>query len=127
MSYQITWSIPHRVVMLTQFGPVSAQEAELAAQQVYEAMDSEPTAPIHFLVDARNASMSDKLWNYAQLKFKRHTRSGFIIVIGDSRLIGLFIALISKTLNLHIHYQSTPDAALQFLQERDAMVAEHFA
>jgi len=127
MNYQITWPVPHRVIMLTQVDSVSAADVEFAARKVYEAIDAEPSAPIHFLVDARQGHMSDKLWNYTRIKIKRHVRSGFIIMIGDLRLTGLLIAIFSKMLNLQIHYQPTPEAALKFLQERDAMVADHFA
>jgi hypothetical protein len=79
------------------------------------------------LVDAREAKIHDKIWNYAKLSLKRHKRCGHVIVIGDSRLSGLIIAIFSKLLSLHIHYSETPDTALKFLQERDEAVAEYLA
>lgn len=125
MPHETTWLIPDRVIMAAVSEAVTADEVQIVADKLYEMMDA-PTsnAAIHILVDVRAATMADKVWNYALLKLRRHKRIGWAIVIGDSRLGGLVIAIFSKLLNLHIHYSETPEAALTILRERDEVVAE---
>ena len=93
---------------------------------MYEMIDAVPSqAMIHLCIDVREASMQDKVWMYASLKLRRHVRTGWSIVIGDSRLGGLLIAIFSKVINLHIQYSDTPEAAMKILVERDLVVADY--
>jgi len=127
MTHHISWPVPGHVLTVTLVDIIMAEEVQKIAKEMYTAIDTESTASAHLLVDAREAKIHDKLWNYAKLSLKRHKRCGHVIVIGDSRLSGLIIAIFSKVLNLHIHYSETPEIALKFLQERDESVAEYFA
>jgi hypothetical protein len=127
MPYEISWTVPGHVLTLKQFGPVPASDVEVMGQTMYDIIEAEPHTPIHVLVDVRESSMSDKVWNYTQTKPPRHPRTGVVIIVGDSRLTGLVVAIFSKLLNIQIHYNTTLDSAMKFLQERDTAVAEHFA
>jgi hypothetical protein len=128
MAHQITWLIPEHVILATLEGPISADEVQLIADQMYEDIATMPTPSIvHTLIDVREASIQDKMWNYAKLTFRRHPTAGWSIVIGDSRIAGLVIAIFSKILNLHIRYSDTPEAALKTLSEHHAVVAEYLA
>jgi hypothetical protein len=127
MPYEISWPVPRHVLMMRQLGPILASDVNKIGQAMYEAIDTAGSEAIHVLVDVREARMSDKVWNYTQSKPPRHARTGVVIIVGDSRLTGLVVAIFSKILNIQIHYNTTLDGALKFLQERDTAVAEYFA
>jgi hypothetical protein len=127
MTHQLSWPVPGHVLTVTLVDTIMADEVQEIASALYQIIETESPSTIHLLIDAREAKIQDKLWNYAKLNLKRHKRCGHVIVIGDSRLSGLIIAIFSKLLNSHIHYSETSDAALKFLQERDAAVAEYLA
>lgn len=127
MTHHISWPVPGHVLTVTLIDTIMADEVQGIARALYQIIETEETSTVHLLVDAREAKIHDKLWNYAKLSMKRHQRAGHVIVIGDSRLSGLIIAIFSKLLTIHIHYSETSDAALKFLQERDAAVAEYLA
>lgn len=124
MSHTMTWPVPSHVMSVTLVDLIMADEVQTIAKAMYAAIETESTS-VHLLIDAREAKIQDKIWNYAKLNLKRHKRCGHVIVIGDSRLSGLIIAIFSKLLNAHIHYSESIDTALKFLQERDEAVAAH--
>jgi hypothetical protein len=128
MTHYIKWLIPDHVIMATLDGPITADEVQQIADDMYNAIAAASTATlVHTLVDVREATMQDKVWNYAKLNFKRHPNNGWSIVIGDSRLGGLVIAIFSKILNLHIRYSETLETALKTLGEHHVVVAEYLA
>lgn len=125
MSFHISWPVPHHVVAVTLTGPILAPEVQMVADQLYEAVDSAAdTQVVHMIVDAREATIDDKLWNYAKLSLKRHPNNGWTVVVGDSRLTGLVIAIFAKVLNSHIHYSETPETALKLISDRDVAVMD---
>lgn len=127
MPHEISWTVPGHVLTLKQFGPVPASEVDVVGQAMYDMIEAEANTPIHVVVDVRESSMSDKVWDYTQSRPPRHARTGVVIIVGDSRLTGLLVAIFSKLLNIQIHYNTTMEGAMKFLQDRDTAVAEHFA
>ena len=126
MTHDVKWLIPDHVIMATLIGPITADEVQLIADEMYEAIVAASTATlVHTLIDAREAAMQDKVWNYAKINFRRHPNHGWSIVVGDSRLGGLVIAIFSKILNQHIRYSETPEAALKILGEHHTVVADY--
>jgi hypothetical protein len=126
MTHYIKWLIPDHVIMATLDGPITADEVQQIADEMYNTIATASTATlVHTLVDVRDATMQDKVWSYAKLNFKRHPTNGWSIVIGDSRLAGLVVAIFSKILNLHIRYSETLETALKVLGEHHVVVAEY--
>lgn len=127
MAYEMTWVVPNTVLLATLHGPIPAEEVQIISDDMYREMESVTArSAIHLLIDVRGCTIQDKVWMYAKLDFKRHPKIGLSIVIGDSRIGGMVIAIFSKILNIQIRYSPTPEAALKVLQERDVTVAEYF-
>ena len=128
MAHQIAWLIPNHVILTTLNGPIVAAEVQIVADKMYDIMAATPTpALIHTLIDVREATIHDKIWTYSRLNFRRHPNNGWSIVIGDSRLGGLVIAILSKALNQHIRYCESLNDALKILSERNTAVADYLA
>lgn len=126
MTYQLSWLIPNHVLMVSLYGAIAANEVQLVADQMYDMIDALPMGtPVHLIVNIRECHLQEKIWNYARLNLRRHPNNGWSIIVGDSRLFGLVVAIISKILNLHIRYSETPESALKILAEYHAPVAEH--
>jgi hypothetical protein len=112
--------------MVTLVGGIMADEVQVLADDMWTAIQAVPESPmVHILIDAREAAIADKIWNYGKLRLRRHTRVYLVIVIGDSRLSGLIIAIFSKLINLPIHYRESVDDALRIISGRDGIVAEY--
>jgi hypothetical protein len=125
MSYHISWTVPDHVVAVTLTGPILASEVQTIADQLFVTVSAAAdTQLVHMIVDAREATIQDKLWNYAKLSLKRHPNNGWTIVLGDSRLTGLVIAIFAKVLNSHIQYSESPATALKLICDRDAVVMD---
>jgi hypothetical protein len=125
MSHHISWTVPDHVVAVTLNGPILAADVQIIADQLYEAVSSAAhTQIVHMIVDAREATIQDKIWNYAKLDLKRHPNNGWTIVLGDSRLTGLVVAIFAKVLNSHIHYSESPETAIKLICERDTAVLD---
>lgn len=126
MTHEVTWLVPDSVVMATLKGAITADEVQMIADKMYKEIDSVTTeALVHLLIDVRECTLSEKVWEYAKLNLRRHPHYGWAIVIGDSRLGGLVIAIFSKLVNSHIRYSETLESALKFLSERDLTVDEY--
>jgi hypothetical protein len=125
MTHQISWPVPDHVVMVKVSGGVNAQEAQSIADEVYTMIDSVAAPMINFLIHSSEASIDDKLWNYGKLKLQRHPKVNLVIVIGDSRIYGLIVAIITKMLSIHIQYSDSVDAALKIISGLDLAVAEY--
>lgn len=125
MSFHISWPVPDHVVAVTLNGPILAGDVQIVADKLYEAVASAAqTQLVHMIVDARDATIQDKIWNYAKLSLKRHPNNGWTIVLGDSRLTGLVVAIFAKVLNSHIQYSESPETAMKLICERDAAVMD---
>lgn len=126
MPHDITWIIPDYVIIATLKDAISADEVQTIADEIYEAVALVPQmSVVHILIDMRECTIQDKIWNYAKLNFRRNANNGWAIIIGDSRVGGLIIAIFSKALNLRIRYSDTPAAALQLLSEHFSIVADY--
>ena len=68
--------------------------------------------------------LQKQLWHYTKLDLKRHVNNGWTVIVGDSRLLGLVLAIFSKMLNVHLRYCETPEGALKLLAEHHTLVAE---
>lgn len=128
MAHQLTWLVPDHVLLATLHGPIAADEVQIIADEIYNAIAAlGEHLPIHTLIDVRESTIQDKVWNYAKLNFRRHDPAGWSIVIGDSRLAGLVIAIFSKILNLPIRYSDTTESALKSLSEHHLAIADYLA
>jgi hypothetical protein len=78
MTHYVKWLIPDHVIMATLDGPITADEVQQIADEMYNTIATASTATlVHTLVDVRDATMQDKVWSYAKLTFKRHPTNGW--------------------------------------------------
>jgi hypothetical protein len=126
MTNHIEWLIPDYVLSATVVGPISAVEVQQVANTLIDEINTAPTSHlVHLMVDVRECILAEKAWSYSKLQLHRHTNTGWVLVIGDSRMGGLVIAIFSKILQMQIHYSPSPEAALNFIAQRDPAVAEY--
>jgi hypothetical protein len=125
MPHTISWRIPDHVIVATLTEGITADEVQQIADQMYDEIAAAASeSPVHTLVDVRECGMQDKVWNYAKLNFRRHPNSGWSIVIGDSRLGGLVIAIFSKILNQHIRYSESLESSMKILSDHHVEIAD---
>lgn len=125
MPHQISWPVPDHVIMVEMSGGVNAQEAQAVADEIHALVEASSSPMINFLIHSEGAAIDDKIWNYGKLKLKRHPRVNLVIVIGDSRIYGLILAVITKIVNIHIQYSDSAEAALKIIGGFDPVVAAH--
>jgi hypothetical protein len=128
MAYQISWYMPNHVLLTVLRGGISAAEVQMVSDEMYEMLASVTgTEPIALLIDARQCHMDNKIWEYAQLKFKVHGRRGRVIVIGEASLLGLVVSLLARATNFHVQFTATVEEAINKLATWDARVASYVA
>jgi hypothetical protein len=125
MAHQITWPIPDHVVMVELVGGIMADEVQVVTDKLYASIASAPCERVHLIIDAHEATIADKIWNYSKLRLPHHAKLHLVIVMSDSRLSGLIIAIFSKLVNSRIHYRESVEDCLKTISGVDLAVAEY--
>lgn len=123
MAHRINWHTKDHLVQITLEGAISAAEVQTIADEAYALyMDTPGDWRIHMIIDMRHASMADKVFAYARLSLQASERSGWTIMVGDAKLVGLICSIYTKVTGATFHFASSIVDGVNFLAERDVAI-----
>ncbi len=120
MAHHISWHTEHHLLHIKLEGAITAAEVQTVADEARAIYQDVPGDwRIHMMIDMQKASMAEKAFAYARVSMQASERSGWTIMVGDAKLVGLICSIYTKLTGATFHFAASPAEGIQFLAERD--------
>ena len=124
MTHTIQWVIPEKLIYVKLSGSITAAEVQDIANEMYAEFVAKKTPELVYqIIDASEASMANRIFEYARIKMERHSTVAWTVVIADMKLLGLFISIVSSIIPVHNKFVLTLEEAVKFIYQRDVSIA----
>lgn len=124
MTHAMEWIIPEKLIYVKLEGSVTAAEVQDIANEMYAEFVAKKTPELVYqIIDASEASLANRIFEYARIKMERHSTVAWTVVIADMKLLGLFISIVSSIIPVHNKFVSTLEQAVDFIYQRDTSIA----
>jgi hypothetical protein len=121
MSYEISWYIPQRVLLIRLTGELGLNDVEAMALDI-KTMLEQGTAPVHILLDDTLGGEPPKSLRELKTRMEavKDTGVGWVVGIGEVNAVAKFLVpLLMKIVRINFVRHSTLEDAVQFLIQRD--------
>lgn len=123
MPYHMRWIVENHLLHVEITGAVSFQEAQALSVDSYNALETaKASGMVHAIIDVTHAKLAEPPLVYSQLNPSRNDHIGWVVIVGDQKLVAFAIQLIVRLLNVQMKHLKTVDEALTFVAERDIHV-----
>jgi hypothetical protein len=120
MPVQINWYIPERVLFTKYSGDVTPQDILRQYEEGIELCHSVNSPLVHMIVDiAEVKSFPKTLSNYKGTFGDKARNAGWVVMVGDNKIVRLLSSLITNLMKLNFAYVNTHQEALKFISQRD--------
>jgi hypothetical protein len=125
MAYELRWIVENHLLLVDMNGAITVEEADLITHHTYRVMEDAPgDNMIHVVNNVAEATIGSQHIAYAKLNPPKTTRGGWVIIVGDQKLVSLAIQLILRLLDSQMKYLSSIDEAIAFIAARDIAVQQ---
>lgn len=124
MPHTLTTLVEGRLVYTELTGTISVAEVQQVSDKLLTILDAlAGKHPVHVIINTVDVSISESIFRYTRIRTRKHPQSGWVIIVGESRLIGMFLGLYQKITQNTLVYCATPARALELLTPRDMAIA----
>src|ERR1051326_3493267 len=95
MPTQLSWFLENRVMLLTSHGAVSDQDLFDIDQPVIDYLNQSNAPLVHLIIDHRDATTTPSVKASTQLKWPKHPRNGWGIMVGLTNPIQRFMVAVA--------------------------------
>jgi hypothetical protein len=127
MSFELSWYLENRVILLTSQADNSDDNLLDVDQQVIHYIDQSSAPLVHLIMDQRNApppsssKAASQIKLATQLKWPKHPKYGWAIMIGPTNSLQRFvIAVATNFFKVRQRTFDTVDEGLDFLNDIDS-------
>jgi hypothetical protein len=120
MSYQLSWHIEKRVILLSFPEEVTVNSAQDAGNKIRDYLEG-GEAPVHFVIDMRKIRLSPTglQTNLNLANSILHPNLGWVVTIGGTPVTTMMMILMAQIKRFKLHQTDSEAAALDFLQNKD--------
>ena len=121
MSSQLSWYLENRVMQIVNQGELRDQDLFDLDGSAIQYMEQCSVPLVHLIIDHRLGSNSPSAKGLMQLKWPKHPKMGWIVMIGLANPLQRFVtAVASNFFKTRLRMVNTLDEALDFLNEVDS-------
>ena len=121
MSIRLSWFLENRVIMISAEGEYTDDELIGLDPQVIKYLDQSSAPLVHMIMDRQETNHIPSIKSVTQVKWPRHSRYGWTLVVGSSNPFQRFVVAIANNLfkGRQRNFDSL-DEALDFLNFVDS-------
>lgn len=120
MPVEIRWYMPESVLLARYYGDITPDDIYKQYTIGIEMIEAVDTPLVHLIVDTTEVqSFPQNIMEFKSLLGDKAQNAGWVVLVGDNKLIRFLTNIISGMMKLHITYVSTVDEALKFVIDRD--------
>ena len=124
MPVEIKWYIPEHVLYARYSGEVSIDDIRRQYEEGIDLCHSVETSLVHMIVEFDNVTSFPKsLSDYKGAFGEKARNAGWVIVVGDNRMIRFLSTVVSNLMKLRFTYVNSSDEAIEYLVARDSALA----
>jgi len=121
MSSQLSWYLENRVMQIVNHGEVTDQDLFDLDESAVHYMDQGSAPLVHLIIDHRKGINSPSAKGLMQLKWPKHPKMGWIVMVGMANPLQKFVtAVASNFFKTRLRMVDTMDEALDFLNDVDS-------
>ena len=120
MPLHLSWYLENRVLLVVNEGESTDQDMFELDKQTLEYFDQSDAPQIHMIIDTTKDKFAPSAKAVTQVKFAKHPRMGWTVLIGATNAFERFIFVIgSNFFNMRSKMLTNRDEALRFLNKID--------
>jgi hypothetical protein len=116
--------IPERVYYLHVQGIFSDAELSIVDAEIFALMEQSTVPLVHFVVNQQQLSQLPSIQSQSKLKIGRHPKLGWVLVIGDNKLMQFLSTVVAGIFKARLRYFATFAEAVAFLQHVDTTLPD---
>src|SRR5689334_10087471 len=121
MPIQLSWYLENHVILHVNQGDISDQEILDVDQPISGFLERSHAPLVHLILDNRSATTTPSIKAISQLKYPKHPRFCWLIVVGPTNTFVRFVNAVTTNLfKSRNRMFDTMDEALDFLNEVDS-------
>lgn len=119
MGIDVRWSVENQIILTTGYDEVTVEDLAQGSATATALLNS-ASGHIHDILDFRAVTKHPSLPQLIEFrKFFTNPKLGWLIILSNDKIITFFSSMIAGINNNRIRAFSSPEAAVQFLLDRD--------
>jgi hypothetical protein len=121
MSIQLSWYLENHVMLLVSHGESSDQDMFEVDQPIIDYLTQSQAPLVHLIINNLESSFTPSAKALPRLKFPKHPRCGWVILVGPTNTFQRFVGAVATGLfKARQRMFDTMDEALVFLNDMDS-------
>src|SRR5690242_8209805 len=121
MPIQLSWYLENRVILLSNHGEIKDQDLFDIDEPIIDYMNQCDAPLVHLIVDNRDGFNQPSAKSVTQVKFPKHPKMGWLIMVGVDNPIQKFVVAVGASFfKTRVRIFKTMDEAANFLNEVDS-------
>ncbi|MBA3871478.1 MAG: hypothetical protein H0X30_20225 [Anaerolineae bacterium] len=121
MPAQLSWYLENRVLLMINYGEVADQDLFDLDQTIIDYLDNCTVPLVHTIIDHRKGMNSPSVKGLTKLRWPKHPKVGWMIMIGMKNPLQRFVVAVSTSFfKTRMRMFNSMDEALNFLNDVDS-------